>query len=163
MIDDLTHAPDPRAALEARGASFKRRRSSQTNSMNLGGATVASSTVYTGLHTWTLPSDSGVRAGFAKEGLKSTVIKLFKEELQTGDAEFDDAVYITTDTEAATAAFLAHEDVRAVITDILMTGGSLSVDGETVTIGAVDDIDDEVAPDPAHEAVILGWLMHGAG
>jgi hypothetical protein len=43
-------------------------------------------------------------------------------EVETGDAEFDDACYVRTDCPGFVESFLANDEVRAIIRDLLATG-----------------------------------------
>src|SRR5205823_11211649 len=62
-----------------------------------------------------LPQVTPIKAHFTQEGLGKKITKLFKKELQTGDAEFDRAIYIATDTPDDTRKLLANEQVRQTI------------------------------------------------
>jgi len=66
-----------------------------------------------------------LKASFRKESWGDALVKVFKKELQTGDAEFDKLVYISTDTPERTSAFLTPEmrqaiafavDMRSIVT-----------------------------------------------
>ena len=83
--------------------------------------------------TLKLPGPVAVQASFTREGLGTKLIKLFKKELQTGDRDFDDLVYISTDTPEPTAALLQSLDVRATIQACVVMGGSLTIEGATVS------------------------------
>ena len=84
--------------------------------------------------TITLPREVAVVAHFSKEGFMNKLGKLFKKELQTGDAAFDAAVFIATTTPDATAKLLASEDVRNLIKFNIETGGPIEIGGTTVVI-----------------------------
>lgn len=103
-----------------------------------------------------LPRGTGIKASFAKEGLGKKLAKLFKKELQTGDASFDAAIYISTDTSEATAALLASPDVRAAIQLAVETGGPLSIDDTTVTIEVAGRQDGDDAQATAIARALLG-------
>lgn len=79
-----------------------------------------------------LPRPATIIAGFCKEGVGRKLLKLFKKELQTGDVSFDDAVYISTDTMDATAAWLAKPELRMAILEIVESGGSIEISGSVV-------------------------------
>ncbi len=81
---------------------------------------------------WTLPQAPPVQAGFAAERGYHQVVKWFEAEVQTGDAVFDDRVYVQTSTPDATKALLAREDVRHVIGFVIERGGSIKVEGNLV-------------------------------
>src|SRR5438552_18265507 len=78
---------------------------------------------------FTLPKSTEVHATFARESLGTKVLKVFKKELQTGDALFDEAVNIKTDTTDATAALLESTVVRAAIESLVVSGGALELSG----------------------------------
>lgn len=80
----------------------------------------------------TLPRPSKLRASFRKESWGDAIVKVFKKEIQTGDKEFDDLVYITTDTPEETKAFLTKDDVRNAIALNIDTAGSIEIDGARV-------------------------------
>jgi hypothetical protein len=83
---------------------------------------------------FTLPRALDVRASFAPESLATKVRKVFKHEIQVGDAIFDDAVNIRTDTEKATVALLEQEDVRAAIESLVVNNGVLELDGKQAKV-----------------------------
>lgn len=86
-----------------------------------------------------LPVSPRLQASFRKESWGDSLVKVFKKELQTGDAEFDKLVYISTDTPTRTQAFLTT-DVRNAIAYMLDTGGSLEINNEEVSAvsGGID-------------------------
>jgi hypothetical protein len=110
-------------------------RSFQTTSTKLNGVEVSSKT--TTRFTLGLPKTAPFTASFRGEGVMEKITKIFKKELQTGDAEFDKQVYITTDTPEATRSFLGIESARLLIGGFVRAGGvelegttlALSVDG----------------------------------
>jgi hypothetical protein len=106
-------------------------RSFQTSSTSINGIEV-SGKESTKL-TLTLPRAVEIKATFSKEGLGRKLVKLFKKELQTGDKEFDDAIYISTDTPEATKALLASADVRRAIAACVTSGGPVEIEAEMVT------------------------------
>lgn len=87
----------------------------------------------------TLPRSTEVRATFVREGLGRKLSKLMKKELQTGDPTFDDAVYITTETEAAAASLLGAREVREAIAAVIAAGGAVDLSGATVTMTQLAD------------------------
>jgi len=127
--------------LEDHGIAVKR--SFKSSSTSIGGMEVsAKETTELSL---LLPRPSPLKARFGKEGMLNKLGKLFKKELQTGDAGFDKAIYISTDTPDETRAFLANDEVRAAIQLSVETGGPITVDGAAVTIelmGRHEDGDD---------------------
>ena len=96
-----------------------------------------------------LPVSPRLQANFRKESWGDSLVKVFKKELQTGDAEFDKLVYISTDTPTRTQAFLTRE-MRNAIAYMLDTGGSLEINNEEVSAvsGGID------APDQDDQTVL---------
>lgn len=117
-------------------------RSFTTQSAQVGGVTVSQKT--TTKFTLSLPKAARLKASFSKEGLTTKVVKLFKKELQTGDASFDDAVYVSTDTPETTAAFLSDPSVRALITELVDIGG-VEIDGQTIACELLGKVQNEPA------------------
>jgi hypothetical protein len=94
----------------------------------------------------TLPRSIGVAATFSQEGFADKVLKIFKKEIQIGDALFDEAVHIKTDTTDKTEALLQSTDVRAIIERVITNGGAIEIDGATVKVDVPgrQDGEDEV-------------------
>ncbi len=115
------------------GVKASRKFVTNSTSLNVGGADTTLSQSETTELALTLPRPAAVRASFSREGLGTKLIKVFKKELQTGDRSFDDLVYISTDTPDATAALLQSLDTRATIQACVVMGGSLAIDGTSVT------------------------------
>jgi hypothetical protein len=103
----------------------------QTSSTSMQGVELGSSD--TTKLTLTLPSAVKIKARFTPESMGKKVIKLFKKEVQTGDAHFDSEIYISTDTPEETKAFL-DEDVRNAIGFVVTTGGPLEINDTTLSI-----------------------------
>jgi hypothetical protein len=103
----------------------------QTSSTSMQGVELGSSD--TTKLTLTLPSAVKIKARFTPESMGKKVIKLFKKEVQTGDAHFDSEIYISTDTPEETKAFL-DEDVRNAIGFVVTTGGPLEIHETTLSI-----------------------------
>jgi len=82
----------------------------------------------------TLPREVAVQATFSKERVQHKISKLFTKELQTGDPDFDDEIFVRTDTPEATAAFLASRDIRNILLDCVSLAGPVEIDGATVRI-----------------------------
>ncbi len=81
-----------------------------------------------------LPKSTGVQATFSFEGLTERLLKIFKKELQTGDALFDEHVHIKTDTLEATEKLLASDELRAIVEGIVGMGGAVEIDGASVIV-----------------------------
>ena len=59
-----------------------------------------------------------------EESIGKKLVKIFKKELQTGDHVFDDMVYVTTSDKPKAAAFLDSEEIRAIISGVVVEGGA---------------------------------------
>jgi len=94
----------------------------------------------------TLPKSTGVEATFSAEGFADKVFKVFKKEIQVGDPIFDEAVHIKTDTMDQTEALLRSSDLRAIIERVIVNGGAIEIDGNTVKmeVAGRHEKDDEV-------------------
>jgi hypothetical protein len=145
--------------LEAMGIRVQRQ--FKTSSSSLNGMEVSHNE--TTEMRWTLPQASAVKARFTavkarftKEGIGKKLVKLFKKELQTGDAAFDRAIYIETDTSDATKAFLANDKVRDVIKLLVETAGPVMIDGASVTFEVFGHQDGDDANATALAEALLG-------
>lgn len=96
---------------------------------------------------YTLPKSTGVEATFSFEGLTERLVKIFKKEIQTGDALFDEHVHVKTDTEQATEKLLESSELRTIIEGIVAEGGAVEIDGAKVKVElkGADDLDSERA------------------
>jgi hypothetical protein len=94
----------------------------------------------------TLPKSSDIQATFSQEGLGTKLLKIFKKEIQTGDALFDEAVHVNTETMEATEAVLQSTELRAIIERIVANGGAIEIDGASVKmqITSGQSVDDDV-------------------
>lgn len=92
-----------------------------------------------------LPSASPLAVTFSKEGFGRKLTKLFKKEIQTGDAAFDSAIYISTDSFEATKQFLTSADLRAAIDFCVQAAGPVEIDSNRITL-EVPGHDDDVPP-----------------
>src|SRR4051812_15213985 len=91
--------------------------------------------------TITLGKATGVQATFGPEGLAATFGKLFKKEIQTGDALFDEHVHVKTATEDATSKLLETEEIRTVIERVVTEGGAVAIDDTKVTFQLRDGME----------------------
>jgi hypothetical protein len=105
------------------------------------GVVVSSKTVTR--FTLLLERDTRLKVVFKPEGLVEKVVKLFKKELQTGDAAFDAAISISTDTPDETTRFLGDENTRLLI-QALVRGGSVEIDGTSVKAGVEGRVDGDL-------------------
>lgn len=98
---------------------------------------------------YTLPSP--MRVTLVPEGLSQRVVKLFKGELQTGDADFDAKVFIATDTPELVGPWLDIASLRSALLPLIESGGRVEVNGDIVALAAwsADDpakvLDDRIA------------------
>jgi hypothetical protein len=127
--------------------------STETSSFEIAG--VSTSKTLT-VHRGQLQREPLLRAEFTSEGLGKKIVKLFKKEIQTGDAVFDNAVYISTDTPEATAAFLQSPEVRDVIATNVAAGGSITIEAHAVTIR-------QAVPDATVDAPLVRLLQAALG
>ena len=68
------------------------------------------------------------------EGMKAKMVKIFEKEIQVGDQEFDDAVWIHTDTPDTAGAFLRLSGVQAAILSMIQMNGEIDIDNTKVYI-----------------------------
>lgn len=108
-----------------------------------------------GQHVITLARATGVQATFGPEGLSKRFGKLFKKEIQTGDALFDEHVHVATETEDATTALLDSTDVRTVIERIVSEGGAVFIADNKVTFELPDGV--------ALEQTLVSALVEAVG
>ena len=80
------------------------------------------------------------QASFTKESLGKSIVKIFKRELQTGDAFFDDMVYIATNNKETTEKFLEEDAVRDYITDVISQGGSIILEETKIQLSIVGEL-----------------------
>jgi hypothetical protein len=104
---------------------------------------------------YTLPKSTKVEATFAFEGLTERMVKIFKKEVQTGDALFDEHVHIKTETPDETSALLDSTELRAVIEGIVSEGGAVEIDGVTVKV----QLKDAAALDTEREGHFIEALL----
>jgi hypothetical protein len=107
-------------------------RSFETSSTSVNGVVVSSKTVTR--FTLLLERDTRLKVVFKPEGLVEKVVKLSRKELQTGDAAFDAAISISTDTPGETTRWLGDENTRLLI-QALVRGGPVEIDGTSVKAG----------------------------
>lgn len=110
------------------------KQSSSSLTLTIGGIRVPLSSGATSRLLLTLPKDCEMRASFRRESWGDAVVKIFKKELQTGDAEFDKLVYITTDTPERTKAWLESADVRLALGLTIETGSSVDIAGTQLVV-----------------------------
>ncbi|HOX42314.1 MAG TPA: hypothetical protein PK668_01890 [Myxococcota bacterium] len=75
-----------------------------------------------------------LQAELCGEGLAHKLAKVFKREVQTGDPDFDPAVYIDTRTREDVAAALGSPGLRAAVLELLSEDVRLLLDGNTACV-----------------------------
>lgn len=95
---------------------------------------------------FTLPKSTAVQATFDHEGLGDKLLKIFTREIQVGDPLFDEHVHIKTDTLDETTKLLDSYELRAIIERVVVHGGAIEIDGQTVKVEqtGVHETEDEV-------------------
>ncbi|MBI5534407.1 MAG: hypothetical protein HY898_16910 [Deltaproteobacteria bacterium] len=126
------------------GVQVQRSFVTNRSSLNAGGLNVSLSNEQTTKYVLTLPRPSPIRASFRKESWGDALVKIFKKEIQTGDAEFDKLIYISTDTTEETTAFLRSPELRNALALAVDTGGPVEIDAARVTAYSIghDNKDD---------------------
>lgn len=92
--------------------------------------------------TLKLPQPAPFSASFSTEGLAHKIVKIWKSEVQTGDQEFDEAVYISTENPEAVAHTLQSEEVRTLIR-ALLASGPLTIADTLVTLTIPEHVEGE--------------------
>lgn len=131
------------ADLESLGVTVAKREkitsSTSINGMELSGSMTTKLTL-------ALPRDTPLKLTLSNESFARKLTKLFKKELQTGDKQFDDAIYIATETPDEAKSFLSHDDVRLAVFTVIAFGGPIEIDTNTVTV-EIPSHDDTVPPE----------------
>ena len=122
------------------GVTFSLSRFSRTSNVTVMGLT--STTTFMGqLFVAKLPTVPRFTVTFSREGISSKVVKLFKSEIRTGDAIFDEGVYVDANGDKeALASLLSDELVRNEIGMVVSAGGTVSVQGREVLWEAHGDV-----------------------
>lgn len=96
--------------------------------------------------TLKLPQPAPFSASFSTEGLAHKIVKIWKSEAQTGDEEFDEAVYISTEKPEPVVHALQSEELRAILRGLLAYGPvTIAGDIITLTVGEHVEGEDETA------------------
>lgn len=125
-------AKDPIGSLERAGIAHKKTDTPSSSSFAINGIPLGGSTTVGERHAFTLPAESKVEAVFSPEKLGKKIVKIFKKELQVGDAGFDDVVYIDTSDKDVAAKFLEVEGRRDIILGFVAEGGRVALDKSKV-------------------------------
>ena len=96
--------------------------------------------------TVTLPKSTGVEASFSSEGLADKLLKIFKKEIQSATRCSTSRCTSRPTRLEATEALLQSSDLRAIIERVIVNGGAIEIDGNTVKMEIVgrQQTDDEV-------------------
>lgn len=92
--------------------------------------------------TMKLPQPAPFSASFSTEGLAHKIVKIWKSEVQTGDEEFDEAVYISTETPEPVAHALQSEALRTIVRGLLASG-PVTINGTLITLTVPEHVEGE--------------------
>ena len=109
-------------------------RNFHTESTQLNGITTSSNDYTELAFSLAAPAYPELKLTLTREGFGKKLVKIFKKELQTGDADFDALVYISSDSPDDAKAFLASQAVRHNLGRLISSGGHLEVDGGFVKL-----------------------------
>ena len=153
----LIDSSRPLASLADAGIPHSHVETTDRSSVSIGGIEIAGSTAEGDRFTFALPSTPGYTVLFGPEVLTSQLKKLFKAELQVGDPAFDDAVFISTDNESRVAKLLEDPALRSAIQNVVLLGGTVSVDGQSIVYHLMGESTDQDLLDMAHfVAAVVG-------
>ena len=104
------------------------------------------------------PHPSGIHARLQYEGFTAKLVKIFEHEIQIGDKQFDDMVWIRTNTKDEARAFLSLSKVQGVIMEIISMKGEIDIDDAKVYVKA--EANPQLIPKEfvLHTAVLLHLL-----
>jgi len=80
------------------------------------------------------PNSSSIDALLVHEGFKAKVTKIFAEEIQVGDSDFDPKVWIRTDTPEETGAFLRLSGVKSVLLKLIDMQSEINIHGAKIYV-----------------------------
>ncbi|MFK7927249.1 MAG: hypothetical protein AB8H79_03625 [Myxococcota bacterium] len=146
------------AGVYALGATVETNYKAHTASFNVSGVQLASKTTHLTTRSWRSDRFKGIKASFGRENMVNRLTKLVRKELQAGDSEFDDLVYIQSATPDATLALLQDPVVRGSLYNIVSEGGDVSIWQGEVRLRTRCSFDHE-HPDERDEAALLLALM----
>lgn len=115
----------PLRSLKAQGVVCNVTHLSEPTTLTVGGWCVPIECARGHRFDFMLPKRATAAFVLAPERTRHRFFKLFSDELQTHDAPFDAAVFITTDHETTVAAWLNDPDLRALILIIVGAGGQV--------------------------------------
>ncbi len=115
-----------------------------------------------GQHTLTAlaesPHSSGIHAKLQFEGFSAKMHKIFQKEIQIGSKEFDDLVWIRTNTEAETRAFLSLSGVQSAISELIEMKAEIDIDDAKIYLKAESKGAIEVGQFLLHSAALAHYL-----
>ncbi len=108
------------------------------------------------------PYPSEIHAKLQSEDFGAKVIKIFNKEIQIGDKAFDDAVWIRTNTELTTRAFLSLSGVQSAIMMLIEMRAEIDIDDEKIYVRANSKQPIDVKPVVLNTAILLHYLTEFA-
>ncbi len=108
------------------------------------------------------PYPSDIHAKLQYEGFNAKVIKIFQHEIQIGDKKFDDMVWIRTNTEKETQAFLSLTGVQSAIMELIEMKAEIDIDGAKIYLKAENKGTIEVRQFLLHAAALVHYLSEFA-
>lgn len=121
-------------AIERAGVQVSQVDRSTRTSINIQGIPIQWNSFTGERFVFTLPSAALVSVVFGPEKVGAKLAKIFKKEVQVGDAEFDRLVYVRTSTPEDMLRLMADPESRALVLDVVRGGGGVSVDGKQITV-----------------------------
>ncbi|MCP4603538.1 MAG: hypothetical protein GY847_23970 [Proteobacteria bacterium] len=119
-----------------------------------------------GHHTLTVlaeaPYSSDIHAKLQYEGFNAKMNKIFQHELQIGNQAFDDLVWIRTNTEPETKAFLSLSGVQQTIMELIDMESEIDIDGAKIYLKAESNGNIEVRMFILYCAILLHYLCEFA-
>jgi hypothetical protein len=104
------------------------------------------------------PNPTGIQTKLMHEGLGAKLKKLVEKEIQVGDKEFDNAVWIRTSTKPTTTAFLALSGVQSAVLELIKMNSEIDINEEKIYIVATNKGPIDVQTWVLHVAALLHYL-----
>jgi hypothetical protein len=105
------------------------------------------------------PYPSEIHANLQYEGLKAKMVKIFEKEIQVGDKEFDDAVWIHTNTPDTAGAFFRLSGVQSAILSMITANGEIDIDDAKVYVKVEQSTPIDVKQFVLQTAILLHYLV----
>ncbi|MCP4606414.1 MAG: hypothetical protein GY847_38885 [Proteobacteria bacterium] len=119
-----------------------------------------------GHHTLTALAEtqypSEIHAKLQYEGFSAKMHKIFQHELQIGNQAFDDLVWIRTNTEPETKAFLSLTGVQTAIMELIDMKSEIDIDGAKIYLKADSKGNIEVRMFLLYSAALIHYLSEFA-